>query len=127
MSEGVVTGFDPASGTDATALMVFDPQTGMSTIVGWIRDLNLDLGLDLQRYQLEYVTQSMVAARRGAVEFELALSEFGRKMARYLSGMLRSRRSGHRHRGTRDWRLRHAPARRDLPLGERTLAKARAR
>jgi hypothetical protein len=35
-------------------------------------------------------------------------------------------RTGHRHAGTRDHALRFAPGRRDLPLGERTAAKASA-
>jgi len=32
-------------------------------------------------------------------------------------------RSGHRHRGTVDWKLRYAPARKDVTLGMRTQAK----
>jgi hypothetical protein len=34
-------------------------------------------------------------------------------------------RSGHRHAGTRDHRLRYTPARKDIPLGLRTVTKAR--
>lgn len=39
---------------------------------------------------------------------------------------IRKHRSGHRHRGTVDWRLRYAPARKDVPLGMRTQAKREA-
>lgn len=35
----------------------------------------------------------------------------------------RARRSGHRHRGTRDHSLRYAGGRKDVPLGRRTVSK----
>jgi hypothetical protein len=38
----------------------------------------------------------------------------------------RRKTSGHRHEGTVSWALRYAPARRDVPLGQRTEAKRRA-
>lgn len=38
----------------------------------------------------------------------------------------RTPRTGHRHYGTRDHKLRYTPARKDVPLGQRTMAKWKA-
>lgn len=49
-----------------------------------------------------------------------------RLAAANIRSLARRRRTGHRHAGTADHRLRYAPARRDVPLGRRTAAKLAA-
>jgi hypothetical protein len=57
------------------------------------------------------------------VQLNVTLTRYGRCWARLLSPR---RRSGHRHFGTRAWRLRYAMAG-GAPLGHRTAAKLRDR
>jgi hypothetical protein len=95
--------------SDYARLYVGDVEVG--------RSLSVTLKLDTTAYSdaLSTLTSRMV-------EFNMTLTRFGRHWAR----LFRSRRSGHRHFGTRAWRLRYAMAS-DAPLGQRTAAKLQTR
>jgi murein tripeptide amidase MpaA len=72
--------------------------------------------------EMSTVMARIASVMRDAAATLLASDAFRRFSASFNKP--REHRSAHRHAGTRDHRLRYAPARRDLPLGERTAAKA---
>lgn len=80
--------------------------------------------LDTSAYSqaLERFNAPLVQFNAAVARISAALTQFGRAWGRQFG----PRRSGHRHRGTRAWRLRYAMAS-DAPLGQRTTAKLRER
>jgi hypothetical protein len=84
---------------------------------------------------LEHVARSLSDAgivtsfANAMVKLTETMRTWNRKMSedlRIFSRSVRPHRTGHRHRGTRAWRLRYAMAS-DAPLGQRTAAKLRER
>ena len=86
--------------------------------VGDVTDFQIQLSANVAQFNA--AIQGVTAAFR---KFSVTLDLMAPKLRAFARLWTRRRRSGHRHRGTRDWQLRYAPARKDLPLGQRTLAK----